>query len=833
MTHIDPQILQQLNAIAAANGDQRQTLMSAFAEQNPDYLHWLEPFKSTEKRPSQENRMPEIQGYRLIRLIGSGANGRVYLAHTNEQQSVAIKVPNVWLTAEQLQRFRHEAELLKRLQHEAIAKIIEVGTHQVQQQAMPHIVMEFVDGTDIKTHCQNNQMNQQGRVRLMLKVLDAIQHAHQNRVIHRDLKPDNIVVDANGNPKVIDFGIATLSPDATQAMTQLTQTGEVVGTLSYMSPEQVSAAADLDSRSDVYSCGVVLYELLVGGLPHTINPAEFFSAINAIVNEPIKPINDHAVTVDDSLAAVVHHALAKDPRQRFQSAHEFALDLVRWLQGEPVISQALSQWYWIKQAARRHKALVAGTALAFTGLILGLVFAIAFATREQAARALAETRAESNRQAVEFINDLFVNADPGQALGESITVKQVVSSADYAVEKNLADDPEVEAQIRLILGNVNHAMERFDEALQHYDKALSLVSPSETLYPELITEKISLLGATSKFEQQLALIEHAKQVLKPTVHQNLLDRILIDEAANYSVNNKPHEAISMLQQLAQRGQLNPSNAVSLNKQLGRMYREEGDFQASHEVFKNLLQDGIELYGPRHPVTIDLRQELALSLRYLNRLDEAIEIYTQVVSEARAAFTDDSLTTLLARVNLAVAYMYQGNFARAEEETAEVLPKMIEQLGPLHQYTMSTRNIRAGALDNLGRVDEAIAIYQATLDAFAESENKANPVALTVEHNMAVAHSKQQNYEQAAHIYDSLIPRCIEQLGRDNPQCYIFADAMGEVEINRGHLSAAQEWLDYSRPGLIKVFGEAHPRVKASINRQNKLNEKKAGQSSIP
>ena len=356
------------------------------------------------------------------------------------------------------------------------------------------------------------------------------------------------------------------------------------------------------------------------------------------------------------------------------------------------------------------------------------------------------------------------------------------------------------------------------------------MNQNDALYPDLITQKIRLLGDTSKFDQQLQLIAEAKQVLDTDKHADLLDRIVIDEAANLSVNNETKNAIEMLQTLSQRGGVSPENTIALKKQLGRIYRETGEFAESHAVFQELLEDGIQLYGPRHPVTIDLRQELALSLRYLNRLDEAIAIYLKVVEDARNAFTDDSLTTLLARVNLAVAYMYQGDFAKAETETAEVLPKMIEHLGPLHQYTMSTRNIRAGALDNLNRVDEAIEIYQDTLAAFAASENKANPVALTVEHNLATAYYKKAEYDRAADIYQGLIPRCHEQLGKENPQCYIFADAMAGVEIQRGQLAAAEAWLAYSTPGLVEVFGPEHPRVQASQKRQAELQDKKAGQS---
>lgn len=832
MNPTDPQLITKLNAIAASKGKKQRTLIQAFIKEHPQHKQLVQPFEQTQSEMPATG-LPHIEGYEINRLIGTGASGRVYLAHTPDHEEVAIKIPNGWLSDEQLQRFKHESELLKRLSHNSIAKIYAVGETHQGHNTTPYIVMEYVNGTDIRTHCEKHQLDQRACVQLLLQVLEGIQHAHQNRVIHRDLKPTNIVVGKNGKPKIIDFGIATLADDSTQTMTQLTKTGEVIGTLSYMSPEQISGSDQLDSRSDVYSCGVILYELLVGSLPHKVNPAQFFSAVHAIVNEPIKPITDHQVAIDDSLAAVVHHALIKAPGKRFQSAHEFATDLKRWMDGEAVESQTLSKWYWVQQAAKKNKALVAGTSLAFAGLLMGLVFAISFANKEQAARALADSRSESNRKVVAFINDLFVNADPGKALGESITVKQVVNSADYAVDKKLADSPHVESQIRLILGNVNQSMERFDVALDHYNKALSLILQSDELYPILVTEKIKALGATSKFEQQISLINQAKEELNAKDHGHLLDRIEIEEAANYSVNNKLDDAIRKLLDLKQRGGLNTENTIALKKQLGRFYREKGEFTESEKVFAELVEDGTRSYGSRHPLTIDLRQELALSLRYLNRLDDAIAIYLGVVQDARSAFSDDSLTTLLVRVNLAVAYMYKGDFKQAEQITAEVLPKMITLLGPLHQYTMSTRNIRAGALDNLGRIDEAIAIYKETLNAFAQSENKNNNVALTVSHNMAVAYSKKNDHQKAAEIYQELIPRCLKQMGEDSHHCMIFADAMAEVEIHRGNWDAAQSWLDYSSPGLLNVFGPDHHRVKSNQKRQKDLNQKRVNQGNSP
>ncbi len=828
MTELNQTILKALHQIQNSEGAQREHLVAQFRTQHPSHVEWLAMVEFSSESSQADGRsdaIPSINDYEIKKVIGSGANGTVYLAH-KQGQTVAIKVPNAWLSDENLHRFKHEAELLARLDHPTVASIIDVGEYTLQGRSMPYIVMEYIDGQDIKSHCEQHQLNHKAKVELLLPVLDAIQHAHQNQVIHRDIKPENIVVDAKGNAKLIDFGIATLMQDATRSLTQLTQTGAVIGTLSYMSPEQVSGDKSLDSRSDIYSCGVVLYELLSGQLPHQINPAQFFAAVSSIIQDPARDITDHGVVINESLAAVVHQALAKKAQNRYQTALGFAQDLKRWLAHEPVLAQGRSRFFWLKQVAQKHKALVAGVSVAFLGMLGGMIFAISFAIKEKQAREQADLRAESNRQVVQFLNDLFVNADPAQALGETITVKQVVASANYSVNSELSEIPAVEAQIRLILGNVNQAMELYEEAQAHYNKGLALISSEDDVYPELSTQKVVNLGHQTAYDQQLQLIQQLRPQLTELGRRNLLNTLSIEEAGIYAVNGKSEQAIKLLEQLKQEAQLDTEAQIAVDKHLGYIYRDQGAFELAIELFKRLANQAAERYGHNHPVTIDLRQEWALSLRKYNQLDQAIEIYQGVVADAEQSIGANSLTTLLARVNLAVAYMYAGDFAQAETETAELLPKMINTIGPLHQYTLSLRNIRAGALDNLGRLDEAIAMYQSALDLFAISENKENPTVLTLRHNIATVYFKQEKYHEVALIYEALIPECQAKLGKENPQCVIFADAMAAAQIELGELQAAEQWLSYSNPALIKLFGADHPRVAASNRRLKKLTEQK-------
>lgn len=826
-----PPPFSELNAIANAPAADKTALIEAFKTHHPDHTAWLEALEQAPQAPTEQGRFPEIPGYEISRLIGSGANGSVWQASDSSGQTVAIKTPNIWLTDDQITRFKHEARLLARLDHKHIARVLDVGDYATAQGKLPFLGLEYIAGQTIDQYIHDQQLSAHETVALFLPVLDAVQYAHQKSVIHRDIKPENIVVNQQGVPQLLDFGIATLDADATRAMTQLTRTGEIVGTLAYMSPEQITAADDLDSRSDIYACGVVLYELISGQLPYQVDASRFFSAINVILNDAPKKITTCTPGIDPSLAAVIHHAIEKKPEQRFQTALGMANDLQAWLNGDPIQSQQLSQWYWLRQAARKHKALVTGAALAFIGLVTGLVFAVSFALKEQQARALADEQAESNRQVVRFINDLFVNADPTNNLGEAITVKQVIEGARYSVDQDLAEDAGVEAQIRLVLGNVFDAIELYPSAISQYDKGLGRLNEQNELYFELATQRLSSLTSNSEFLAVQTTIEQLindidKANLTGQQRQQFNNRILFEQATYLSTNSQTDEALKVLQQLQQQPNLSFQERLEVDKNLGYIHRDQGELDQALTVFQRLLEDAETEYGENHPITLDLVQEVALTLRQQNSIDEALNLYERLVAGMEKNYGPTSLSTLLARINQATAHMYAGAFDVADEMTAELLPLMIEHVGPMHQYTLTLRNIRGGALDNVGKWDEALALYAETLDLFLQSDSKDNFNTINIPHNMAVIYYKQERYAQADQLYLHNRPLCEQQLTRSHPLCVIMADSHAAVNIELGQYEQAAELLAYSNPALIETFGESHPRVAASNKRLALLEERR-------
>ncbi len=358
------------------------------------------------RRPAPRTLGPGdvIAGYEITSVIGVGGMGAVYEAmQQRPRRRVALKVMQRGMaTPEARRRFEFEAEVLARLRHPAIAQIYEAGTHDDETGTVPWFAMEHIPSArPITDYARTHALGTRDRVALFADVCDAVQHGHQKGVIHRDLKPGNILVDANGQPKVIDFGIARLTDPDRAAITHETSTGQLIGTLNYMSPEQCgSAAADLDVRADVYSLGAVLYELLCGRLPHDLGSLPVVEALRVIQEEsPARPVAiDRALRGD--LEAIILKAIDKDRGHRYGSAGALARDLRRHLEHEMIEARALTLLYQVQLFARRNRRLIAAAIVVALAIVGGAAASVSFAVRagsEASRRRAAEVAAIGER----------------------------------------------------------------------------------------------------------------------------------------------------------------------------------------------------------------------------------------------------------------------------------------------------------------------------------------------------------------------------------------------------------------------------------------------------
>jgi tetratricopeptide (TPR) repeat protein len=420
--------------------------------------------------------------YAVRARLGSGGMGNVYRAERLDpyRQDVAVKVIRPGLvSAEVLRRFRNERQVLAALNHPHIARLLDGGT---TDDGLPFLVMEYVDGERLDHHCARLGLTTRDRLRLFGQVCAAVQYAHQHTVVHRDLKPGNILVDRSGQVKVLDFGVARVTGSDLQATTAATGCGQLVGTLPYMSPEQVAAQpAGLDTRSDVYALGVVCYELLAGRLPYDLKGKSLPEAARAIGEAGPLPLGTADRTLRGDLEVIVAKALEKDPARRYQSASELAADMERYLRDEPIAARPPGSVYQLRKFARRHRALVGATAAVLVALVLGVIGTSIGLYRAQA----------SARQARRAVNDYFhlvSGSKPLRQPGFEPLRKELLETA----LRYYAEFEQQCGRDRALQEDVAYAylvVTQIDQQLGMYDEAEAAVRRAVALYEVLARDE--------------------------------------------------------------------------------------------------------------------------------------------------------------------------------------------------------------------------------------------------------------------------------------------------------------------------------------------------------
>jgi tetratricopeptide (TPR) repeat protein len=693
-------------------------------------------------------RLPERIGrYRLLECVGRGGMATVYRAEQdNPRRSVALKLlPPELFSPERRRRLEFEAQLLGRLQHPGIAQIFEADVHRLEAGAtLPYFAMEFVAGQPLTVYAKARDLDVRARLELLAAVCDAVQYAHQRGVIHRDLKPGNILVDERGQSKVLDFGIARCTDADVQATTMLTEAGSLVGTLAYMSPEQVAGDPhELDTRADVYALGVVAFELLTGQRPFDLRERSVAQALELMrTTEPAR-LASVAPALRGDLDTIVAKALAKDKTRRYAAASELAADLRRYLRDEPILARPPSAAYQFRKFARRNRGLVAGVALAFVALFAGVVgtttqalralrqrdaaraaeqLAAARLTEAQTARlAEAEARQAAERDAVkatqiqDFMLNLFESADPRQSAGQDLTVRQLLDDAAARLETDLPAQPEAEALLRNTLGTAYLTLGQPEAALEQFRRALTLAETTHGADDRGTLKTAANLAVVMKERGRSA---EAEELLR-RVHAGLLrqrgpeDSETLQARGNLAnvlrAARKYDEAEVLLRETAAAfervlGETHRDTLTSLTN-LGTLYNDQRRYADAEPLFRRVLELHARVTPAEHPDRLVAMNNLGLTLVYLRRLDEAEPLLRDAHATLQRILGDEHPLTLTAANGVCNLLVAQERWAEAEPLSRAVVATRTRLFGEAHPATVRAQKVLRRILEARGQADE--------------------------------------------------------------------------------------------------------------------------------
>ncbi len=627
-----------------------------------------------------------FDGFTLTRVLGSGGMGVVYEAEQEHpRRTVAIKIlrPTI-IDGDAIRRFTLEADVLAHLHHPNIANIHQAGVIGDAGSEVPYFAMEYVvNAHDLVTYVASRSFTTRERLKFLIRICEAVHHGHQRGVIHRDLKPGNILVGTDGVPRVIDFGVARIADQSTGQPT-LTQTGQNIGTPHYMSPEQLSAdPSAIDVRTDVFALGVVMFELLTGRLPYDVTGASPFDVPRLIRESTFtRPSTINAELTAD-IDAICGKALEKDAAARYRSVDALADDIRRFLDHRPITARPVSRTRTLWLQVRRNplvSGLVATLALAMIG---GSIVSTTLYLRARGAQRAAELRSTELQAVVSFLTDTFASADPSKTNRRDVSIREAVDHASEHVADSFADSPLVAASVHRALGRVYTALGENASAITHLQRALDLRRSESDPFDPIIGDSLYDLAT-----------------LKWSAGDNESSRELLMESLRIA-----------------EAQPNPDRE-DIGKRLhavGTVLAKLNEPEEARTYFERALETRV-----RHIGTVD-----AIAARSINGIarlhqangeyDQAITMFTRVYDIVARENGPDSPFTAIACLNLGDAYEQNDQRAEAEATLTEAVAILERVYGDTHRLVPTAIERLAKCVMNRERLDDAIKLQRHAVD----------------------------------------------------------------------------------------------------------------------
>ena len=783
------------------------TRQSPLDTNTPGELAELISLEGVEGEPDVPTR---VDRYTIIRHIGEGGMGSVYQARQQSpDRSVALKVIKRGMDTRQvIARFEAERQAVAMMDHPNIARVFDAGT---SEDGRPFFAMELVQGVSIIEYCRSKNLDMTSRLDLFVQVCRATQHAHQKGIIHRDIKPSNVLVaeiDGIPVPKMIDFGIAKATEPGLNDQTAITMHGQLVGTPAYMSPEQTRLSGRLvDTRTDIYSLGVLLYELFTGTTPFTDDDllSKGFAEMIRVIHddEPDKP-STRLLTLEKQGTApsigqaqsrrtlgsmlqgdldwIVMKCLEKEPDRRYESASALAQDIERFTLNEPIEARPPTRSYQIKKFVQRHRGrVIAGSAvlgvriLGIAGTTAGMIWALDEQSNAIASAKRAESETHRAEATVEFLlTDLLGAADPARMEERDLTVRQAVSIASESIGGKFADEPMLEAQIRTTIARTLEQLGIFDEAEPHHRRSMDIYRTIEgdagmnTIYA--MHSLASNLMYQSRFDEAIDLTLGQIEILRKdrAPGDDQLTNALSNLGVAYLQIGQYTQAAPILEESLQAkrdslGRLDPSTLSSTHNLAG-LYAQIQNEDRALQLAKEAYEGRLEVLGPGDPRTFGSLNLVTWILNKLEQYNEAETILQDAIDQARERLGEAHLQTISLTRTLGYQYSKQGKFAQAEETLAPMLDVLRATLGDKNINTFSTMRTLAVNIAEQGRGEEALALFAQALE-HARSVLPPTSVDLTQfmqSYSLSLAANKR--YQEA----ESLLIEAIDILDQSGP-----------------------------------------------------------------
>jgi len=779
-----------------------------------------------------------IGPYRILQLIGEGGFGSVFLAQQDQpvQRRVAVKIIKLGMDTRQVvARFEQERQALAMMDHPNIARVLDAGATQTGR---PYFVMELVKGDPIVEYCDKHNLSIRERLELFAQVCTAVQHAHTKGIIHRDLKPSNILVsmqDGAPVPKVIDFGIAKATGAQLTDKTIYTEQRQLIGTPEYMSPEQAEGSMDIDTRTDIYSLGVLLYELLTGTTPFTTKELRSVAQmeIQRIIREVDPPIPSTRISRNsDTIVAVaakrqteprklgtairgeldwiVMKAMEKDRQRRYETANGLAADIRRYLAGEAVVAAPASAAYRIRKFVKRHRVMAIAGSVAAAALILGVVGTTAglweankqrrlaeaseSLAKEEAARAtkaegVAQSRLAESEATVTFLDEMLGAADPS-AQGKDVTVRAVLDIASKTVGTKFEERPLVAARLHGTIGRTYTSLGAYEAAEKHLREQVRIRREKLGAGNEDTCRAVNDLGAFltkngKSAEAEALLLGALASNTKSFGRKNAITLATMDALATLYVEQmRSKEAEPLLREVIEIRKVAPgsetSEAASSMNSLATLYADTERFAEAEALFEDTIRIQERLNGRDHPFTLEARSNLAW-LEYWAAMQE-MRTHPEKVGP---------------------------RIARARSLGEEVLEAKTRVLGAEHQSTLATMSNLASVYTQLGMLDEAEALSRKELEIVSRVLGEDHPDTIVSLANMGSQLRRRDRCAEALPFLERAIKGSRKSLPPDHEGTGFTLGWYGSCLARLGRYAEAEAAILDGRAIVMRKLGETN------------------------